>query len=334
MSDNTPSDHCPLCHEVVDVFAVGQCDHPVCFKCSTRMRALCDQLYCAICRANLPKVLFTEKRCQFNSTKTNSFMVYRKLNIFFENRALQDRFFKLLEHRCKLCPPSDVKPFRTFSALQNHMRREHNENFCELCLDNVKIFSSERKTYDRKKLAEHRRQGDEDDKSHKGHPLCQFCDLRFFDNDALVLHLRKQHYFCHFCEADGVTNEFFDEYNYLREHFRDEHYLCEEGECADTEFTNAFRSDIDLRAHRASEHSKNMKKAAAKQARRIDIDFSYSGRPSEYPSRGGGRGRGRGSNERQERVITAEDYEEVQQDRKSLRQQRQQERSGDGYAFN
>lgn len=71
------------------------------------------------------------------------------------------------------------------------------------------VFTHERRYYDRKKLAEHRRVGDEDDRSHKGHPLCEFCDERFFDNDELIRHLRKEHYFCHFCEADGINNQFY-----------------------------------------------------------------------------------------------------------------------------
>ena len=71
------------------------------------------------------------------------------------------------------------------------------------------IFSFERKFYDRKTLAVHRRIGDKDDKSHKGHPNCQFCDIRYFDNDELVRHLRNDHFYCHFCEADGIGNEYY-----------------------------------------------------------------------------------------------------------------------------
>ena len=73
----------------------------------------------------------------------------------------------------------------------------------------LQIFSSERKFYDRKKLAVHRRVGDTDDTSHRGHPLCEFCDERYLDNDELVKHLRKDHYYCHFCETDGISNQFF-----------------------------------------------------------------------------------------------------------------------------
>ena len=40
-------------------------------------------------------------------------------------------------------------------------------------------------------------------RSHKGHPMCEFCNARFLDNDELFRHLRRDHFFCHFCDADG-----------------------------------------------------------------------------------------------------------------------------------
>lgn len=33
----------------------------------------------------------------------------------------------------------------------------------------------------------------------------------------------------------------------MREHFKNEHYLCEEGDCAHEQFTAVFRDDIDLK---------------------------------------------------------------------------------------
>lgn len=71
------------------------------------------------------------------------------------------------------------------------------------------LFSVDRKCYSRSALAKHRKHGDDDDRSYRGHPSCEFCDTRFFDNDELLRHLRKQHYYCHFCEADGISNEYF-----------------------------------------------------------------------------------------------------------------------------
>lgn len=55
-------------------------------------------------------------------------------------------------------------------------------------------------------------QGDPDDTSHRGHPLCKFCDERYLDNDELLKHLRRDHYFCHFCDSDGAQ----DYYRWVR----------------------------------------------------------------------------------------------------------------------
>ncbi len=42
----------------------------------------------------------------------------------------------------------------------------------------------------------------------------------------------------------------FSTYVELREHFKKCHFLCEEGDCKDEQFTSAFRSDIDLKGHK------------------------------------------------------------------------------------
>jgi hypothetical protein len=49
---------CLVCHDRTDIYALGQCDHPICHRCSTRMRVLCGLNYCPICRTDLLKVLF------------------------------------------------------------------------------------------------------------------------------------------------------------------------------------------------------------------------------------------------------------------------------------
>jgi hypothetical protein len=36
-------------------------------------------------------------------------------------------------------------------------------------------------------------------------------------------------------------------YEYLRDHFRSEHFLCEEGGCVEEKFTSVFRTEIDLK---------------------------------------------------------------------------------------
>ena len=54
---------CVLCCEEIEFFAKGSCDHVVCFRCSSRMRALCDEMYCAVCRLELKKVSLSYHYC-------------------------------------------------------------------------------------------------------------------------------------------------------------------------------------------------------------------------------------------------------------------------------
>lgn len=133
-----------------------------------------------------------------------------------------------MSHECNKCP--EPKVFFKCEELEQHMRKQHELFCCKLCAKHLKveycilmnfyffctlipsmnsllcvqIFSYERKWYNRKDLARHRTQGDPDDTSHRGHPLCKFCDDRYLDNDELLKHLRRDHYFCHFCDADGA----------------------------------------------------------------------------------------------------------------------------------
>lgn len=64
----------------------------------------------------------------------------------------------------------------------------------------------------------------------------------------------------------------------LKEHFRKKHFLCEEPECAQAQFTHAFRTDIDLKKHIAQEHSQTLTKAQARQARTIELEFPLAPR--------------------------------------------------------
>ncbi len=120
----------------------------------------------------------------------------------FECPRVEEAFWRLLDHCCPLCP--DGRSFRRFRDLAQHVRNEHERQYCDLCVQHLKIFTHERRLYTRSELVAHWRKGDPDDTSHRGHPLCEFCNTRFMDKDELYRHLRRDHYFCHFCDADGL----------------------------------------------------------------------------------------------------------------------------------
>lgn len=285
---------CVLCCQDIDIFALGKCDHPVCYRCSTKMRVLCDQKYCAVCREELDKVVFVKKLKTFQSLPYQQFPCEKRYDIYFVDEMTHSQYRRLLLSECVRCP--EPKVFSRFEELEQHMRKQHELFCCKLCSKHLKIFSYERKWYNRKELARHRAHGDPDDTSHRGHPLCKFCDERYLDNDELLKHLRRDHYFCHFCDADG-SQEYYSDYQYLSEHFRESHYLCEEGRCATEQFTHAFRSEIDYKAHKAAAHSKN--RAEARQNRHIDLQFNYAPRQQR----------------RNDGMVSGEDYEETRHNR-------------------
>ncbi|GIY88899.1 e3 ubiquitin-protein ligase ZNF598 [Caerostris darwini] len=279
-------EECILCCREIELYATGPCDHPVCYVCATRMRVLCETNDCPVCRSDMPVVVFTRKLHKFSDISKKFKLCIRKYQIMFEDVEVSEAFDRLLENKCKHC--DSILP--TFDKLKEHVRRIHELHYCELCTENLKIFTFERKCYSRKDLAQHKRHGDPDEKSHRGHPLCEFCDQRYVDGDELFRHLRKDHFFCHFCDADGMYH-YYKDYEYLRNHFRKEHYLCEEGSCINETFTSAFRTEIDLKAHIAVHHSRNKSKAEAKQARVLDFEFAYPsmGRLTGSASPRGGR---------------------------------------------
>ena len=149
-------------------------------------------------------MIFTKYIDQFSQLDRNirSGLFEKKYKILFGDLDIQRAFYYLLEHRCPQCDEQQ-RPFADFNKLKEHVRRSHELFYCEICTDNLTIFSSERRCYNRSDLATHRRLGDADNKSHKGHPRCEYCELRYLDKDELFRHLRREHYFCHLCDADG-----------------------------------------------------------------------------------------------------------------------------------
>ncbi|CAF2332409.1 unnamed protein product [Rotaria sp. Silwood2] len=279
---------CPLCrHDKIKIFAVGECCHPVCHLCSTKMRVLCEQTYCAICRQELPRVNFVSDLASIQPTidqsrftpidETGDCGIYYPIKVEWIRRETE----KLLRNFCPFC----YCEYETFEILRDHVRRTHRYFYCDLCVENLNLFPHERKCYTRHDLVQHTRYGDRDDTSFKGHPLCRFCDDHFLDVDQLYKHMRKEHYYCHLCTDDNV---YYSDFDLLRDHYRSSHYFCEIGQCKDVQFTNVFSSEIDFRAHQAAQHSKN--RAEARQLGTIPVEFQTKpmrDRPQQGPAHRG-----------------------------------------------
>ncbi|XP_022179094.1 E3 ubiquitin-protein ligase ZNF598 isoform X2 [Myzus persicae] len=281
---------CVICFKMQSIYSIGTCDHPVCYECSTTMRVLCDQKECPICRRILTKVIFTKDEVDlFKNLDDRSYPRYnKKYGIAFGDLSVENSFDQLLRCYCKKC--YERPEFTTFEQLATHMERNHRLYACRLCVNNLKIFPSQRRWYNYDELTRHEECGDPDNTSHRGHPECQFCNVRYLDKDELYKHLRKEHFYCHFCDADGIQ-DYYMTYDWLRKHYFDKHYLCEEGSCINEKFTSVFRTAIDLQAHRAQTHSRDLGKQGYKEARTLKLEFTLrprhnpaveAGRPNQY----------------------------------------------------
>lgn len=111
---------CVVCFKNVDIYSIGDCDHPVCYECSTRMRVLCEQNECPICRHVLSKVsqliggcgsttkhdpcqvLFTLEKLPYRELEASNRSDYysKKYRIGFCTAEIRQKFFQLLDHPC------------------------------------------------------------------------------------------------------------------------------------------------------------------------------------------------------------------------------------------
>jgi hypothetical protein len=142
----------------------------------------------------------------------------------------------------------------------------------------------------------------------KGHPLCSFCNARFYGDGELYTHMQREHFTCFLCvraAPDSTSPVYYRRYDELEAHFRSGHALCEHPACLEKKFI-AFPGASELRRHAALEHGGELSNAQRRDALRLEVSFSV--RREEAPPGGlelgftqagarGGRG-GRGGRER------------------------------------
>ena len=315
--DKTQSEPvCDICAQNVPgperekIYAYGKCDHHVCYVCSARLRAICDQQECPICREKLEDVVFCANKSKlFNNHNLKSYQYDVRYRIYFENDKIRTVFDKLLTFDCLICreneqsscttkengensvepdqeskKPNDpvvkesIKPtkyrFPNVQKLETHLEYRHKLKLCDLCLKHNKLFPFEYSYYTSESLRKHKQFG-EDKTPHRGHPKCELCHNNFFNQDELILHMSREHFHCHLCGRHNTTQHiYFMDYESLRNHFKTKHFLCERENCRHEQFTSAFDSEVDYRLHLLQVHeiSNNLSRGEARQHRTIVLD--------------------------------------------------------------
>ena len=162
------------------------------------------------------------------------------------------------------------------------------DEYSDLCTRNQKIFAYEHTLFTKSGLRQHndplalnapnRRQNAQPpaqtvNDGFTGHPSCDFCRVLFFDADALFKHCRDRHEQCFICVRSGRRDEYFLNYNKLEEHYDTAHYSCTKDECREKKFV-VFETKVDLQGHMVAEHGVVGDKRGAREARRLDTNFS------------------------------------------------------------
>ncbi|GMI85845.1 hypothetical protein like AT3G62240 [Hibiscus trionum] len=299
-------DSCAVCAENLEWVAYGACGHQdVCSKCIARLRLICNDRRCCICKTE-SNVIFVTKALGDYTKKINDFSVFpsharegRAGSYWYHEDTLT--FFDDVDHykaikamcrlSCNLCDKMEDQSrdglkrrgkFRNIEHLKGHLFQMHRLVMCSLCLEGRKAFISEQKLYSREQLNQHINTGDskaDGTESERGgfmgHPKCEFCKTPFYGESELYSHLSTEHYTCHICQRQHPGQyKYYKNYNNLEIHFRRDHYLCEDEACLAKKFT-VFRSAAELKSHNTIEHGGHMPRAQRNAALQIRTSFQY-----------------------------------------------------------
>ena len=231
-----------------------QCGHTgVCSVCFLRLRTISRDFNCPQCKQPCENVVCTVA----TNKRYEDFEAWGEQMPGFHFDHVSRMFFPPDHHRevieplrkavCNIC--NVVK--RDVKSLRSHLINEHKLQMCQLCIDFKHSFPSEQKIYTQQEYEMHLKKGDGD--GSEGHPNCEFCKRRYYDKNALFLHLQRDHFECHICVRYGVQFKYYNKYENLEDHFREEHILCEEPSCLEKRYV-VFSNEIDYSSHMVQYH--------------------------------------------------------------------------------
>ncbi|CAI5733428.1 unnamed protein product [Peronospora farinosa] len=274
MAESTSSS-CVLCCNTIDNISryntVGVCNHPGCCSiCALRLRQLLGQTTCVMCKTDMPRVVcVTSEEQSFDSFQDwgdniGPAHVFDDASaMFFLKEDYVKRIRKLRDPWCKKCG----KKFTTVASLRTHVLDVHGLQYCNTCLEHKKVFLEELELFTKDQVKTHSTKGMPRE-GFMGHPKCDFCFSRFYSTTELYDHLRKNHFECDICLYQlHVQNRYYKDYNDLENHFRADHFLCEERECLAKKFV-VFKTHLDLQAHLTVDHPH------IRTSRKIDVHFT------------------------------------------------------------
>ncbi|CAN0888663.1 E3 ubiquitin-protein ligase hel2 [Linum grandiflorum] len=325
-------DSCAVCADNLEWVAYGACGHrDVCSTCVVRLRFICQDQRCCICKTEADVVFVTKAMGDYTRIindfsllpskpkegKIGSYWYHEDTHAYFDDVD----HYKMIKAMCRLsCSECDKMEeetndvakhrakYRNIEQLKGHLFHVHKLVMCSLCLEGRKVFICEQKLFTRSQLSQHVNTGDSEvDGSEserggfKGHSICEFCRTPFYGDNELFTHMTRDHYTCHICQRQHPGKyDYFKNYDELEIHFRLDHFLCEDESCLAKKFV-VFQSESEMKRHNTIEHAGRMsrsKRNAALQAcicSYLYIPTSFQFHREQDPRTRHGRGSGSGS---------------------------------------
>ncbi|KAK0549723.1 hypothetical protein OC846_003961 [Tilletia horrida] len=262
------AEYCFICAEPIIFYSLAPCDHRTCHICAIRLRALYKKMECTFCKTPSDRLIFTTSPDKLFAQFLPTDIPFSdsKLSISFETEEAYERTLVLLRYNCP--HPNCEVASAGWSDLKHHTKRDHSRLLCDLCIKHKKIFAHEHELHTSQSLSAH---------ISKDHGRCEYCRENFYSDDELYVHMRDNHEQCHICKARGGEAErwkYYQDYDMLQKHFRDDHYLCMNKDCLEKRFV-VFESEMDFKAHRLAEHANELSSRQRREALRVDAHFTY-----------------------------------------------------------
>lgn len=266
-------DTCAVCADTLEWVAYGPCLHKeVCSTCIIRLRFICNDFYCCICKSESNTIFVTKALGDYtrmisdfkglgevngSEGKAGEYWYHEGTKAYFDDFDHYKMIKAMSKLSCNVCNKKNggSREFNSVEQLKAHLFHRHSLFMCSLCLEGRKIFISEQKLYNREQLTQHVRTGEsmvDGNESERGgftgHPMCEFCENPFYGDNELYLHMSTDHFTCHICQRQHPGQyEYFNNYDYLEIHFRQEHYLCEDEACLARKFI-VFATEFELKS--------------------------------------------------------------------------------------
>uniref|UniRef100_A0A803LEX8 RING-type E3 ubiquitin transferase n=1 Tax=Chenopodium quinoa TaxID=63459 RepID=A0A803LEX8_CHEQI len=275
-------DSCAVCADTLEWVAYGPCGHrEVCSTCVARLRFICDDQRCCICKSDCTRVFvtkamgdytrmvndFSKLPSQVKEGQVGSYWYHEDTQSFFDD-AEQYKMIRAMKRQ----------RFRNIGQLKSHLSHQHRLFMCDLCLEGRKVFICEQKLYTRAQLNQHKRTGDSEvdgTESERGgfagHPMCEFCRTSFYGENELYSHMSTEHYTCHICQRQHPGQyDYFKDYDDLEA----SNLLPQYEACLTKKFI-VFQSEAEIKRHNAMEHGGRMSRSKRNAVLQIPTSFRY-----------------------------------------------------------